>query len=137
MKYIRYLHVVTLTFLSSVSVLATAEDSPGEPGREAGGANPLRNVYFGEQHLHTANSPDAFVVKGLQSWDEAYQWAMGEEVVLKSSGQKIKKSTPYDFVGITDHAEYFGELPRLVNPKDPLYRRSGFGDQPDSEVDYY
>ena len=33
---------------------AFAADSPGEPGRGAGGKNPLKNVYFGEQHLHTS-----------------------------------------------------------------------------------
>jgi hypothetical protein len=32
----------------------------------------------------------------------------------------MKKSTPYDFVAITDHAEYFGVMPQLVDPKNPL-----------------
>ena len=32
----------------------------------------------------------------------------------------MKKSTPYDFVAITDHAEYFAVMPRLIDPKDPL-----------------
>ena len=32
----------------------------------------------------------------------------------------MKKSTPYDFVAITDHAEYFGVMPRLIDLKDPL-----------------
>ncbi len=45
---------------------------------------------------------------------------MGEEVKLSTTGEKMKKSTPYDFVGITDHAEYFGVMPRLIDPKDPL-----------------
>jgi hypothetical protein len=41
---------------------ASAADSMGEPGRSSGNKNPLNNVYFGEQHLHTANSPDAFAM---------------------------------------------------------------------------
>ena len=84
--------------------------------------NPLKNVYFGEQHLHTQNSPDAFAAGGRMSWDSAYEWAMGKEVTLSTttSNNKIKKSTPYDFVAITDHAEYFGVMPRLIDPKDPL-----------------
>ena len=56
---------LTLSVLCS-ALLATgavsAADSVGEPGRNAGGKNPLKNVYFGEEHLHTTNSPDAFVV---------------------------------------------------------------------------
>jgi hypothetical protein len=97
-------------------------DSAGEPGRSSGKPNPLKNVYFGEQHLHTTNSPDAFVVGVRQSWDEAYQWAMGKEVTLGTSGEKIQKKTPYDFVAITDHAEYFGIMPSLIDKKDPLYQ---------------
>jgi hypothetical protein len=36
-----------------------------------------RQVFFGEQHLHTRNSPDAFAAGARQSWDEAYQWRWG------------------------------------------------------------
>jgi hypothetical protein len=87
-----------------------------------------RQVYFGEQHLHTRNSPDAFAAGSRQSWDATYDWALGKEVTLStiSSKQKIKKSTPYDFVAITDHAEYFGVMPRLIDPKDPL-SKTDFG----------
>lgn len=45
---------------------------------------------------------------------------MGEEVKLSTTGKKIKKRTPYDFIAITDHSEYFGVMPRLIDPKDPL-----------------
>ena len=97
-----------------------AQDSPGEPGKQDRGANPLKNVYFGEQHLHTENSPDAFVVNTRGTWADAYNWALGKEITLSTTGEKIKKSTPYDFVGITDHAEYFGVMPSLIDPKSPL-----------------
>ena len=88
---------------------------------EANKPNPLRNVYFGEQHLHTQASPDAFVVGTRGTWEDAYRYAMGEEIVLSTTGEKIKRSTPYDFVGITDHAEYFAVLPGLIDPENPLY----------------
>ena len=111
-------------FLAALSVngLAMAADSgaTGEPGRESGKPNPLKNVYFGEQHLHTAASPDAFAVGTRGTWADAYDWALGKEVTLSTTGEKMKKSTPYDFVAITDHSEYFGVMPRLIDPKDPL-----------------
>ena len=115
---------LTTTILATMlfSGVAVAADSVGEPGRDSKGPNPLKNVYFGEQHLHTTNSPDAFVIGVRQSWDEAYRWAMGKEVKLSTSGETIKKSTPYDFVAITDHAEYFGVMPSLIDSKDPLYQ---------------
>ena len=45
---------------------------------------------------------------------------MGKEVKLSTTGKSIKKRTPYDFVAITDHAEYFGIMPQLIDPKNPL-----------------
>jgi hypothetical protein len=114
------IHGAVAGALVVASSLALAADSVGEPGRAAGEKNPLRNVYFGEQHMHTAASPDAFVVGTRSTWDDAYRYAKGEEVTLSTTGEKIRKSTPYDFVGITDHAEYFGVMPRLVDKKDPL-----------------
>jgi hypothetical protein len=114
--------VLTLSAFCSALIAggAFAADSAGEPGREAGGKNPLRNVYFGEQHMHTAASPDAFAVGTRGTWADAYDWALGKEVTLSTTGEKMKKSTPYDFVAITDHAEYFGVMPRLIDQKDPL-----------------
>jgi hypothetical protein len=87
-----------------------------------------RQVFFGEQHLHTRNSPDAFAAGCRQSWDATYEYAMGREVTMETvaTHNKIKKSTPYDFVAITDHAEYFGVMPRLIDPKDPL-SKTAFG----------
>jgi len=105
----------------SLSALALA-DSIGEPGRESGKTNPLKNVYFGEQHLHTRASPDAFVVGTRGTWEDAYNWAMGKPIKLSTTGETIKKSTPYDFVGITDHSEYFGVIPQLIDKNDPLYQ---------------
>ena len=48
---------------------ALAADSVGEPGRSAGGKNALKNVYFGEQHMHTSSSFDAFTVGVTMTWD--------------------------------------------------------------------
>ena len=46
----------------ATSMPAFTQESVGEPGRNSRGPNPLRNVYFGEQHLHTDNSPDPALV---------------------------------------------------------------------------
>ena len=119
------------------SNLSFAADSLGEPGRDKGGPNALKNVYFGEEHLHTANSPDAFVVGTRGTWDDAYNWAMGNEITLSTTGEKIKKSTPLDFVGITDHAEYFGVMPSLIDPNSPLSKTDlakSFGTDPGAAV---
>ncbi len=133
---------VMLLSLVIAPTLATAQ-SIGEPGRDSGQANPLKNVYFGEQHIHTRNSPDAFAMGTRGTWEDAYRYAMGEETTLSTTFQKIKKSTPYDFVGLTDHSEYFGVMPQLIDPNSPLSksdfakRLAGPGassDAPDSPI---
>ena len=97
-------------------------DSPGEPGRDSGKPNPLNNVYFGEQHLHTQASPDAFAFGTRNSADEAYQYAKGMPIKNAQSGKMIQKRTPYDWAAVTDHGEYLGVMPLLLDPSSPLQK---------------
>ena len=122
--------VLTLSVLCSalLSANAFAADSAGEPGRSAGGKNPLKNVYFGEQHMHTRNSFDAFTLGVSATWDDAYKFAKGEEIKLSTNGTPIKRKTPYDFVAITDHSEYYGVLKEFNDPKSDL-SKSDFAKQ--------
>jgi hypothetical protein len=113
------LSLVLVSLLAGSAALHAA-DSIGEPGRSSGKSNPLKNVYFGEQHMHTQNSFDAFTIGTTQTWEQAYRFGRGEEVTLNTNGIKMKRRTPYDFVAITDHAEYYGVLKDLPNPKNPL-----------------
>jgi hypothetical protein len=102
------------------STLAQDEGSIGEPGRSAGGKNPLKNVYFGEQHMHTRNSFDAFTVGVTMTWDQAYEFAKGKKTKLSTTGEEFQRRTPYDFVAITDHSEYYGVLKEFANPESEL-----------------
>jgi hypothetical protein len=115
--------------LSVASLLCTAmampvafADSPGEPGRNVGKTNPLKNVYFGEQHIHTSASPDAFAFGTRNDANEAYLYAKGKPIKNAQSGKMIQKRTPYDWCAVTDHAEYLGVLPLLLDPKNPLQK---------------
>lgn len=114
----------TKTLSILISALLTsgvfAADSAGEPDRGSGQPNPLKNVYFGEQHMHTQNSFDAFTIGVTATWEDAYRFGRGEEVKLSTTGVKMKRRTPYDFVAITDHAEYYGVLKDLTKPNNPL-----------------
>jgi hypothetical protein len=113
-----YVVLIALLFLP----IARAQDNQdvGEPGRESKKPNPLNNVYFGEQHLHSEMSPDAYAMGVRQKMEDAYRYGMGEEITLSTTGEKIRKATPYDFVALTDHAEYLGVFPELGDPKSPL-----------------
>jgi hypothetical protein len=97
-----------------------AADPTGEPGRGSGKKNPLNNVYFGEQHLHTVNSVDAFAMGTRNGPDEAYRFCKGEAIKKQTTGEMIQKKTPYDWCAVTDHAEYLGMMPLLLKKDNPL-----------------
>ena len=96
--------------------------SVGEPGRAAGKPNPLNNVYFGEQHLHTANSPDAFAMGTRNTPDDAYRFCKGEAIKKSTTGKMVQKKTAYDWCAVTDHAEYLGIMPLIVEKGNPMQK---------------
>jgi hypothetical protein len=69
--------------------------------------NPERNAYFGDLHVHTAYSFDAFSFGTTASPYDAYRFAMGEEI-QHPSGYSIQLSEPLDFYAVTDHAMFLG-----------------------------
>ena len=113
----------TFVFSALLASGALAADSVGEPGRGADGKNPLKNVYFGEQHMHTQNSFDAWTIGVRGTWAEAYEFAMGKPSKLSTTGEKMQRKTPYDFVAITDHSEYYGVFKNMADPRVRSQRR--------------
>jgi hypothetical protein len=114
--------VFTLSVLCSAVFVSSvfAADSIGEPGRNSGKSNPLHNVYFGEQHLHTSASADAFAMGNRNTADDAYRYCKGEPVKKSTTGDMVQKKTPYDWCAVTDHAYLLGLLPLTLDPKNPI-----------------
>ena len=73
-----------LRVVGYTGLFACALPALGEP-------NPLNNVYFGEQHLHSAASPDAFAFGTRNTADDAYRFAKGESIKNHQSGKMIQK----------------------------------------------
>jgi hypothetical protein len=71
-------------------------------------ANPMRDAYFGETHVHTSYSLDAYLGGTRLSPDMAYRFAQGETMTV--NGQLHRIVEPLDFAAVTDHAEYLGEM---------------------------
>jgi len=65
------------------------------------------NVYWGDQHLHTAFSADAGLVGDRLGPDDAFRFARGEQL-RSSTGQLARLDRPYDWLVVSDHAEYIG-----------------------------
>ena len=111
----------TLLSLLLLPQLALARTSAGDEVVPAPGTpNPLNNVYFGEQHLHTVNSPDAFAMGTRNTPDDAYRFCKGEAVKKNTTGEMVQKGTPYDWCAVTDHAEYLGIMPLLLEKDNPI-----------------
>jgi hypothetical protein len=67
---------------------------------------------FGDTHLHTSNSGDAFTGGARLTPEDAYRFARGEEVV-SSTGVPAKLSRPLDFLVVADHAEGLGLMQEI------------------------
>ena len=120
MKTKATLLIFTALYSLLFAVGAFAANSSGEPGRSSGKPNPLNNLYFGEQHLHTANSPDAFAMGTRNTPDDAYNFCKGKPVKKSTTGKMVQKKTPYDWCAVTDHALMLGLLPLTMDAKNPL-----------------
>jgi len=72
------------------------------------------NLYWGDTHLHTNLSPDAFIKGNTTATpDDSFNFAKGAPVIDANSRAKIKMDTPLDFLVVTDHAEYVG-IPKML-----------------------
>jgi hypothetical protein len=78
-----------------------------------------KQAFFGETHVHTSSSMDAFIGGNRITPEDGYRFARGEEVIANGSPHKIKR--PLDFCAISDHAEYLGETYTLMNAGTPGY----------------
>lgn len=81
------------------------------------GENPLRNAYFGETHMHTALSLDAYIGGTRLMPSDSYRFAKGEPVVVNGRHKQLNR--PLDFAAVTDHAEYLGEMYSTMFPEAP------------------
>lgn len=85
--------------------------------------NPLNNAYFGDLHVHTALSNDAYSFGTRNTPDDAYRYAFGAGPVTlpvnrgdQQNTREVRIDRPLDFLGVTDHAEFLGEQTLCEDP---------------------
>ncbi|HEX3887655.1 MAG TPA: DUF3604 domain-containing protein [Phenylobacterium sp.] len=95
-----------------------------------------RRAYFGDLHLHTAMSFDAWSFGTKTTPDEAYKFARGETVMIPASqidreeAEHVdgmipaKRAWPLDFLAVTDHSEFMGVANQFDDPNNPLSKSS-------------
>ncbi len=70
-----------------------------------------RQLLWGDTHLHTTYSSDAFANNNLTATpDMAYRFAKGAPVVHGWDGRRVQLETPLDFLVVSDHAELMGVI---------------------------
>jgi len=96
---------------------AAAQPDPATP--PAVESDPNRNAYFGDVHVHTRYSFDAYLFGTRATPDDAYRFARGE-ALAHSSGFMMQMNKPLDFQAVTDHAFYLGVMPEMAETTGPL-----------------
>ena len=66
-----------------------------------------RRAYFGDLHVHTTYSFDAYAFGTLATPYDAYRFAKGE-AIANPAGFNMQLSRPLDFYAVTDHGMFLG-----------------------------
>ena len=80
-----------------------------------------RRALFGDLHVHTTNSFDAYSFGVRATPDDAYRYARGEAIEHPLGYAVRLRGGALDFYAVTDHAVYLGAMGALNDPDDPLH----------------
>ncbi|GBD24973.1 hypothetical protein HRbin30_00287 [bacterium HR30] len=98
-----------------------------EPTRQCGNYRRERQVFFGDLHVHTANSFDAYTWDVRTSPADAYRFARGTPIALPpldaaGNGTRLARiDRALHFAAVTDHSEFLGEVSLCSTPGSPAY----------------
>ncbi len=109
---------------SAVADAAAADELAQTAGRRFGGValslpadllaphperNAARKAFFGDLHVHTEYSFDAFAFGTIATPYDAYRYAQGE-AIQHPGGFDVQLREPLDFYAVTDHAMFLGAV---------------------------
>lgn len=98
-------------------------------------SNPNKTAYFGDLHIHTKNSFDAYIFNVRNEPADVYRFANGETIKHPLGFDLKIAGDPLDFVAATDHGAYMGILPAMHDPNNALSKlemsKEMFGTDPE------
>ena len=86
-------------------VLGCADKTPGE-----------KQLLWGDLHVHTAHSMDAWAFGATATPQEAYAFAKGQPLRL-ANGELKQIDRPLDFAAVTDHPETWDQMYTCTDPE--------------------
>ncbi len=99
-----------------------------EPARAAcDRRDPAGMALFGDLHVHTSLSADAWSYEVRVRPRDAYAFAFGEPIALPPNDAEglgtrtVRIDRPLDFAAVTDHAEFLGEQQLCTDPASEVY----------------
>ena len=115
--------IASLVLVALVSGCTSPDDivDYGQPGSKetasatTPGYNEDRNVYFGDLHVHTKHSFDAYIFGTTATPDDAYEYARGGKI-QHPLGFDMQLQEPLDFYAVTDHGFLMGQLEWWADP---------------------
>ena len=115
---IRRLKILALG--ASVSAMMIGAASTGAAAEQT-------HLYWGDVHLHTDYSIDAYSTGNKNvSPDDAYRYARGIPIIGPDGTHEVKIRRPLDFLAVTDHAIMLG-TEVLLQKRDPMLLSTDWG----------
>ena len=109
---------LTALLLLSLGCADEPAEVPARAGEEAAPVDrrsSTRNAYFGDLHVHTKYSFDAYIYGTRNDPDDAYRFAKGE-TLTHAAGIEMRLEAPLDFLAVADHATYLGMFEQMDDP---------------------
>ncbi|MEE2784712.1 MAG: DUF3604 domain-containing protein [Pseudomonadota bacterium] len=96
-------------------------------------SNARRQAYFGDLHVHTNYSFDAFAFGTIATPYDAYRYAQGA-TIQHPAGFDVQLRQPLDFYAVTDHAMFLGAVKAAADPTSAFSRHAHVQDLHDLNI---
>lgn len=112
--YFKLLTAVTLGLFSCMVVADNSNRDYTEEREPCYNYQTERQPLFGDLHVHTSFSFDAYISSLKQRPHDAYRYAKGEVITLPGADGEQRVAAqigrPLDFAAVTDHSEFLGQI---------------------------